>query len=158
MHLLSGTIAMALAAAAILTTSCSSRGPLSPEEAFGVLQKAYHRNDPVLMLGALSGESVRRIHTMTALIATMNERQRDKMAEQFGVSAEQLKNLSPAAYLALQVRLARVRNEDAMGRALGSGILKSEINDARAVLTAQNGMQLSFVKEGPYWKFDMTDW
>jgi hypothetical protein len=56
------------------------------------------------------------------------------------------------------MRLARARNEDALGRALDSGILKSEMNDAGATLTAQNGMRLSFVKEGPYWKFDMTDW
>ncbi|HSV95763.1 MAG TPA: hypothetical protein VLM75_02385 [Spirochaetota bacterium] len=158
MHILNRTLAATLAAAFILTMACSPRGPLSPEEAFGVLQKAYHRNDPGLMLEVLSGESVSRIHTMTALIATMNERQREKMAEQFGVGAGQLAGLSPTAYLALQMRLARTLNEDAMGRALDSGILKSQINDARATLTAQNGMELSFVKEGPYWKFDMTDW
>jgi hypothetical protein len=35
--------------------SCSSRGPLTPEEAFGVIQKAYHRGNPELMLSVLFG-------------------------------------------------------------------------------------------------------
>ncbi len=158
MHLLSRGLATALTTALFLTAACSSRGPLSPEEAFGILQKAYHRNDPVLMLGVLSEGSMRRIRSMTALIGSMSEGQREKMAAQFGASAEALADLSPANYLGFQMRLARARNEDALGRALDSGILKSEINDAGATLTAQNGMRLSFVKEGPYWKFDMTDW
>ncbi len=158
MHVLSRVFALTLAGSAAFTIACSSRGPLSPEEAFGVLQKAYHRNDPALMLTVLSKESISRIHTMTALIAAMGERQREKMAEQYGASAEQLAHLSPADYLGLQIRLARARNEDAMGQALDSGILKSEIRGTSATLTAQNGMRLSFVREGPYWKFDMTDW
>jgi len=157
MRILSRTLPAALAAF-IFALSCSSRGPLTPEEAFGVIQKAYHRGNPELMLSVLSAESLRRITEMTALIAGMGERQREKLAERLNVQAEQLSHLSPAAYLGLQMRIARALNDDALGKALDSGIRKCEIRDAGAVLTAQNGMELSFVKEGPYWKFDMTDW
>lgn len=157
MRILSRTLP-ATFTAFVFAASCSSHGPLSPEEAFGVIQKAYHRGNPELMLSVLSAESLRRITTMTALIAEMGERQREKVAERLGMAADQLSRLSPAAYLGLQMRLARALNDDALGKALDSGILKCEIHDAKAVLTAQNGMELSFVKEGPYWKFDMTDW
>lgn len=157
MRILSGTLPAALVLA-VLAASCSSRGPLSPEEAFGVVQKAYHRGNPELLLSVLSEESVHRITTMTSLIAGTEDRQREKLAERLGVGAEQLSRLSPAAYLGMQIRLARALNDDALGKALDSGILKCEIRDAGAVLTAQNGMELTFVKEGPYWKFDMTDW
>ena len=148
----------AMLALIVFASSCSSRGPLSPEEAFGVIQKAYHRGNPELMLTALSEESIRHLTTMSSLIAAMGEKRREKLAERYGVEAERLSSLSPTAYLGLEMRLARAQNDDALGKALDSGILKCEIKDTGAVLTAPNGMELSFVKEGPYWKFDMTDW
>ena len=43
-----------------------------------------------------------------------------------------------------------------MIKAVNSEIINIAIEKRKAIVMLVNGINLEFVKEGPYWKFDMT--
>ncbi len=138
----------------ILCAGCKPQAALTPQAAFHDLKGAFLRSDAASFERQLSGRSIKKIRRMTLLFSRMDDRQLESLSKKFGVPAERLKNLSVRDYCALTLSWDRSRN--IMGAATGQKIVGVNREGNRATIRVENGMELVFVKEGPYWKFDMT--
>lgn len=146
------------ALAALLFFACSSsRPPLTPEEAFGALKKAYAAENPRAVASLLSAKSRACIRDIIAMAMSLDERRLRTLASRIGVDPAELGGLTPESYIALQMKLAKQMNDDAVRHALSCDIIEIKRDGNRASVRVDNGMELPFVKEGPYWKFDL-DW
>jgi hypothetical protein len=138
----------------IALMSCAPQAALTPQAAFHDLKEAFRKSDAALLERQLSRESIRKIRYMTGLFSRMEDRQLDALSGKFNVPAERLKKLTVRDYCALTITLGRGRN--AIGTATTRAVVGIDRKGSRAVIRVENGMELPFVKEGPYWKFDMT--
>jgi len=134
--------------------SCAPQAALTPQAAFHDLKDAFRKSDAAGLERLLSRDSVRKIRYMTGLFSRMDERQLDALSEKFKVSPERLKKLSVRDYCALT--LSPGRGSNVIGTATARAVVGIDRKGPRAVIRVDNGMELPFVKEGPYWKFDMT--
>ena len=139
----------------IIFLACSPRGPLTPEDSFKKLKQAYEKKDSRAVEKLLSKESIEKIKTVALVFSRMEERQINSLSDKYGVKADKLKNLSVSDYLALNFIVNGER--DVVREATKFKVLKIDRKGKRASITVENGMNLIFVKEGPYWKFDMSD-
>ena len=153
MHILNGAAAAALMTACLV--SCAPRNALTPQDAFKNLDRAFRAADAADLERQLSRGSVNRIRKVTSLFAAMDDRQRDALSRSYGVPAEKLKRLTVRDFCGIMIGMDRDRN--VIGRAAARKIVGVNRNGNRAAVRADNGMELNFVKEGPYWLFDMTD-
>lgn len=153
MHLLKA-VRLVLIPAAVLM-SCAPQAALTPQAAFHDLKEAFRKSDAAMFERQLSRDSVRTIRTMTLHFSRMDERQRAALSEKFNIPAERLKTLTVRDYCALTLALDRSKN--VIGVATSRAIVGINRKGSRAVVRVDNGMELSFVHEGPYWKFDMTN-
>ena len=138
----------------ILLVSCAPRAALTPQAAFHDLKEAFRASDAAGLERQLSLESVRKVRSMTGLFSRMDDHQLDALARKFNVPAERLKNLSVRDFCALTLGIDKGKN--VIGIAVTRAIVGIDRKGRRAVIRVDNGMELPFVKEGPYWKFDMT--
>ncbi len=139
---------------AIVLLSCAPRAALTPQAALHDLKEAFLKSDAALLEHQLSRESVRKIRYMTGLFSRMDERQLDALSKKFSVPADRLKNMTVRDYCALTLSLDREKN--VIGAATARSVVGIDRKGSRAVIRVDNGIELPFVKEGPYWKFDMT--
>jgi hypothetical protein len=137
-----------------LVLSCSPQAAVTPRDAFNDLQKAFRASDAAALEQQLSRDSIAKIREAAALFSRMEDRQIEALSEKLGVPAERLKRLSVRDYCALTLAYDRERN--AVRTATRQDIVGINKKGNRAVIRVSNGMELPFVKEGPYWKFDMT--
>lgn len=138
----------------ILCAGCKPQAALTPQAAFHDLKNAFQKSDAASLERQLSDRSVKKIRRMTRLFSRMDGRQLESLSKKFGVPPERLKNLSVRDYCALT--LSWDRNRNIIGAATVQKIVGINREGNRATIRVENGMELVFVKEGPYWKFDMT--
>jgi len=138
----------------VIFTGCKPQAALTPQAAFYDLKNAFHKSDAAFLERQLSDRSVKKIRRMTLLFSRMEDRQLGSLSKKFGVSPERLKNLSVRDYCTLTLSLDR--NRSIIGTATRHNIVGINREGNRATIRVENGMELVFVKEGPYWKFDMT--
>ena len=153
MHLLRVVGAIVIYTAAL--TQCAPQAALTPLAAFGDLKTAFVKKDAAMLERQLSTGSVRKIRSMIMLFEGMDARQRGAIAKKFGIESDRLAKLSVRDFCALTLAFNREKN--AIGVATKQNIVGVNRSGGRAVIRVENGMDLVFVKEGPYWKFDMTD-
>ncbi len=137
--------------------SCAPKGPLTPELTFAMLKDAYMDNDADAFLGLISSESRNRIDQITAMMREMDAEQVKAFSEKFNITPERIKRITAKDYIALQLNIDRQPGNDMLGIILTSQIVRKKGGQKRCALQAANGMELSFVKEGAYWKLDMND-
>lgn len=137
--------------------SCKSKGPLSPEEAFIALKDAYLKSDAGRIEQLLSEGSIARIRKMIMMISSMPDFQLEALGKSFNTNADTLRNLSVKDYLSLQLSLSNKIGEDTFKEITNYNIVGIDQKDSIANVRIENGMELVFVKEGPYWKFDMDE-
>ena len=152
MHLLKSAFLFSLPV--ILCAGCKPQAALTPQAAFYDLKNAFQKSDAASLEHQLSDRSVKKIRRATLLFSHMDDRQLESLAKKFGESPERLKSLSVRDYCALT--LSWDRNRNVMGAATRQNIVGINREGNRATIRVENGMELVFVKEGPYWKFDMT--
>lgn len=152
MHLLKQ--ACLLLVTAVVLTSCKPQSALTPQAAFYDLKAAFERSDATSLERQLSTRSIIKIRRMTALFSRMEDRQLASLSKKFSVPAERLRHLSVRDFCSLTLSLDRDRN--VIGAATRYKIVGVNREGGRAIVRVENGMDLVFVKEGPYWKFDMT--
>jgi hypothetical protein len=87
----------------------------------------------------------------------MNEPQLKALGEKFGTNNEKLKILSVRDYLSIQLSMSKKNNDDIFSEIAKQKIIGVDIKDNRAIARIENGMELVFVKDGRYWKFDMDE-
>ena len=145
----------ACAALILLVCGCGAGGPLTPEEAFTQLKRAYASADAPALMDLLSGRSRKNIDLIIAEMRQLDGGQAKAISRQLGVPEDRLRSLTPVEYLALQLELSKRYGEDTAMQATAHGIIGTDVKDGRAVVRVDNGMDLIFVKEGPYWKYEM---
>lgn len=155
MRLLNITIYTLLIAAIFL--SCKSEGPLSPKEAFTRYKNAYEKSDGNEMEKLLSERSKEKIRIIIKMFTQMNYPQLKALGEKFGTNIEKLKNLSVGDYLSIQLTMGKNNSDDIFSEIAKQKIIGVDIKDNMAIARIENGMELVFVKEGRYWKFDIDE-
>lgn len=140
--------------AAVIMIACSPGAAVTPRGAFDDLRRASASGDAAALERQLSSGSVARIREAAALFSRMDERQLGALSEKLGVGAERLRRMSVRDYCFLTLAADRERN--VIRTATRQQIVGVSRSGGRAVIRVSNGMELLFVKEGPYWKFDMT--
>jgi len=134
--------------------SCSSGGPLTPAESFNVIKHAVEKNDSEAIVNCLSISSIDKISKLTLLIKDMSNDQLSILAVKYGYPQEKLKNLktSDAVYLYFFSDITGVK----LNRYFRESILSIDIHGGNASVKTESGIELDFVREGPYWKFDLS--
>ena len=135
----------------LLLFSCSSQGPLTPEGALSALNRAFSTGDVLLMKKIISSDSIARIEAVTGEFNRMPESQIRSVSELYGIDPARLKGLSVDGFISIY--LSSQKNIIFEEPASITGVRASE---TRAVVLLQNGNEVDFVREGPYWKFDLT--
>ncbi len=156
MHLLRAPSPVAAVLCAVL--ACGARGPLTPQEAFRSLAGSYARRDAEAVMKLMSRPSIRAIDEIISRLNEMEPAQRASLAEHIGVPPERLWRLSRKGYMALQMELGALHGNDPLRSARSQRIAGTTVNGAHATVRLDNGMELDFVKEGPYWRFDASEW
>ncbi len=156
MHLLR-TIAIYIIIGFALFISCKSEGALTPEQAFNKLRNAYQNSDAGAVVAILSTGSNNKVKEIIAMIAAMDENQLKSLSERFEVTVDKMKNLSVKDYIALQLSMGEKIGGDILKEITKHEIIGTDKNERTAVVRVGNGMEIVFVKEGKYWKFDMKD-
>ncbi len=145
----------ACAALILLVCGCGAGGPLTPEEAFARLKRAYAGADASMLVDLLSRRSRNKIDLIIAEMRRLDAGQAKAISRQLGVPEDRLRGLTPVQYIALQLELSRRYGDDTVSQATAQEIIGTDVKDGRAVVRVDNGMELIFVKEGPYWKYEM---
>ncbi len=146
----------ALSALLQILISCSPGGALTPREAFIQLRLAYVNSDPKMMMGCLSSKSLKSLSDAAQLMQGMREDRRQALADYYGVASLRKKQITPED--CLLVHFSMERKSPAVSRAVRHRIIDIERNGTAATVRVENGMDLRFVREGPYWKFDLASY
>ncbi len=141
--------------AALTFPSCSSRGPLTPEEAFYKLRYYVKSSKTSDFIALLSKTSIAKINKTKEFFSKMSEDQLKLLSDKYGMPEDKLKNLSVENYV--RIYFLHGRKNDIITRAIESDILSVNVLKKRAKIDMNNGHFLFFVKEGPYWKFEMSE-
>ena len=137
----------------LLLLSCT-KGAVTPKGAFINVKNAYLRTDAKALQLSLSKASLQKIKKITTSFSTMNEEQILSLSKLYDVSPKKLKHISINYFLSIYLRYEK--NKGTMIKAVNSEIINIAIEKRKAIVMLVNGINLEFVKEGPYWKFDMT--
>jgi hypothetical protein len=152
MHLLK----IASLAVPLLVFACSPGGPLTPREAFIQVRHAYTRSDPAMLLNSLSARSLRAMDGAAAIINGMEAGQRAAVLRASGFRGDGPSKVTRREIMLMH--LARERKSPAVLLAVRRNVTGIAREKDRAVVTVDNGMDLYFVREGPYWKFDLRSY
>ena len=147
------SVPMALFSLVILCLACSSGKPLTPEEGFTQLRHAYSNENAEKLYRLLTTGSRAKIMGIVESIGSMPAGRKKAIAEKMGVSPSVFDSISATDYLALQVSAGKKKGDDPIREALRHEITGITVKDGIAVVKVQNGMELFFHKEGPYWLF-----
>lgn len=134
--------------------SCKPLGPLTPGDAFLDLKEAFNKSDSDVIVRLLSEKSIKKIITTTNMFSRMNNKQLGSLSKIYSVPAERMKKLTVKEYIKIY---CSDKNRNVVKKALKYNITSIDISDNRAKIQVENGMELFFEKEGPYWKFDMSE-
>ena len=139
----------------MLLLSCGSGGPVTPAESFNVIKNAVQKKDAEAIVNCLSEASLNKISKLNLLIKEMRSDQLSVLSSKYGYSPEKLRNMKPsdAAALYFFSDVTGVR----LNRYFMESIISIDIKGSRAAVKTESGIGLDFVREGPYWKFDLSD-
>jgi hypothetical protein len=140
---------------ALAAAGCASRGPLTPEEAFNALKRAYRHSDARAVEELLSRGSLERIEKIKSGFSRFDNGQAVSAAAHLGLPADTLKTMSTRDFILLQLEIGKRHNEDLVREAVELPVIGVSVKGNRASVRVENGMELFFVKEGPYWKFEL---
>jgi len=147
-----GIIISALAAV-LAGVSCKPAGPLTPEDAFYELRRAFNDSDAGAVTALLSSASVKKIMEITGEFSRMDNDRIRSVAAYYDVKPERMKTLSVEDYITLYLAIEKKRGPS--NTAVGFDIVAVDIQGNAAAVSVRNGMTINFVREGPYWKFDL---
>ena len=135
--------------------SCSSGKPLTPIDSFKAIKHAVEVKDPEKILSCLSNGSLEKTEKLKLLIKDMNNDQLLVLSENYGYTPDKLKNLKPvdAVFLYFFSDHTGIK----LGRYFMEKAVSVDIHGDRAIIKVASGVELDFVREGPYWKFDISD-
>ncbi len=138
----------------ILLISCGSGGALTPAESFNVLRAAVEKNDSEAIVNYLTESSLVKINRHNNMLKVMNNEQLSILSTKYGYTTDKLRNLKVSDAVSLyffsdvtDVKLRRYFKES---------VVSIDIQGRKALIKTESGVELDFLREGPYWKFDMS--
>ncbi|MCL2026225.1 MAG: hypothetical protein FWG92_05405 [Leptospirales bacterium] len=134
----------------ISLTFCSS-DYLTPDKALGGLHSAFLKHDVKHMRRILSENSIAKTAALRENLASLDDKQAESVSKLYGLSAQELKSASEEELLSIFIFWQKnviFRGDSSIDEVVESG--------NNAVVRLRNGNELDFVKEGPYWKFDLS--
>ncbi len=138
----------------LLFLGCSG-GPVTPRDAFtGLMEKINSRDYPNFYL-ALSNKTTKKVETYRSQLHSLNAKQQESIALSYGLSAKKLLSLNSQEMTALI--FMSDRSKSSLLHLTKEKIRAVKIHDKRATVETSCGIKLIFVKEGPYWKADLSD-
>ena len=139
-----------LCAPALLFVACSA-GYFTPDRALDGLHSAFLKHDVKHIRRILSGNSIAKIAALREDLASLDDKQAESASKLYGLSAQELKSASEEELLS--IFLFWQKDVIFRGDFSIAEIVESENN---ALVKLRNGNELDFVKEGHYWKFDLS--
>ncbi len=137
----------------LLATACTSGGPISPEESARQMREAFAAHDAKAFKALLSQKSLDKVNLMVTSLKSVEGKQRDNVARYYGLNPETLASLNSETFLAYYIKN---ESKQVLGNILTSQIVGVDRSKTRATIHFEAGAALDFVREGPYWKFDLT--
>ena len=150
MHILKMTIAVLF----LFLFSCSGGNPLTPIDSFKAIKSAVEKKDSEKIAGCLSKKSLEKTERLKQIIKDMRNDQLMILAENYGYTQDKLKNLNQSDAVFLYFFSDRTGIK--LGRYFMEKIISVDISGSSAVIKVESGIELDFIREGPYWKFDMS--
>lgn len=134
--------------------SCGSGGPLTPAESFNAIKIAVEKKDSEAIGNYISQSSLDKISKLNQMIKGMRGDQLKALTSKYGYTPEKLVNLKVPDFIALYFF------SDATGvnlnRYFKENVVSIDIQGEHASVKTESGIVLDFLREGPYWKFDLT--
>jgi len=137
----------------LMAAACTSGGPISPEEAVRQLREAFAAHDAKTLKSLLSKKSLEKVSLMVTSLKSLEGKQRESVARYYGLKPEALASLNSENFLSQYIKS---ESKQVLGTILTSEIAGVERNETMARIHFEAGAALEFVREGPYWKFDLT--
>ena len=137
----------------VLFVACISAGALSPEGAAHELRRVFTEGDARGLKMLLSEKSRVKVRVMVTSLKSLEGKQLQNVAAYYGVKPGELSVLTVDVFLASYINRESGR---VLGKVLQSKIAGIDRQKTRARVHFSGGAALDFVREGPYWKFDMT--
>ena len=139
----------------LLQISCAAGGPLTPLKSFNAIKSAVEKNDSEAIAGYLTESSLNKISKLAMMIKDMRNDQLANLSCEYGYSEDKLKNLKVLDCVSLYFFSDTAGVQ--LGRYFKERIISIDIHGSRALVKVESGIELDFVREGPYWKFDISD-
>ena len=151
MHILKKAIVLIF----LFLTYCSNRGPLTPVDSFNAVKYGVEVKDSEKIASCLSKDSLEKTRRLNQLIKDMSNDQLLALSKNYGYTQDKLKDLKPsdAVYLYFFSDHTGIK----LGKYFMEKIISVDIYGGRAVIKVESGIELDFVREGPYWKFDISE-
>ena len=137
-----------------LLWACAPRGPLTPEDAMNALRTAYRSGDAAAVENILSHESLDRIDGMCRIFASMPPERLAAISREYGIPVTSLSSLSRRNAVILFMYMEPGGNT--LRTSLKGEPLGVDRRGKCAVFRMSDGVEITFVLEGPYWKLDIT--
>ncbi len=142
-------------AAVLVMAGCGSGGPVTPLQSFNVIKQAVERRDVEAISVNLTDSSIKKIEKLQSLIRAMDSRQRALLSVRYGLAEERL--LSLKATDAVGLYFFSDKTGINLGRYFNENVLSVDIHGSEAIVKTGSGIELDFKREGPYWKFDISE-
>lgn len=139
----------------IMFFGCAQQGPVTHAQAYVALKRAYTNGSNTAISSLLSQNSINHIEKVTLAISRLNKSAKQHMAEKLGIQPERLDNLTPQDYLSLYMQLNKNYAKDIVAAALEYDPVSVSEAQNHARYTMPNNITLYFIREDPYWKFDL---
>ncbi|MBN1498555.1 MAG: hypothetical protein JW982_00230 [Spirochaetes bacterium] len=136
--------------------SCKPSGPVTPEDSFIEIKKAYADDNIEIFLTLLSKESLIKINEARNKISDMDENSRKGFASYYGLKPDALKNISTADLIKIQFIFMKANKTDLHKALTSEAVSKIIRNETSAEIMMSNGITMKFIREYPYWKMDLT--
>ncbi|GEM_PF-1219255 len=133
---------------------CAKGGPLTPSDTFMVIKNAADSNDREVIMQHLSSESLEKINEFIKLTAKLSDTQLKAIAHSENISPDKIRKMNPADCTALY--FSRNRYGNSLADIFNDEIVAVDVRGSSAVIKTSGGYELDFVREGPYWKFDLS--
>lgn len=130
--------------------------PISPKEAFLQTKHAYQTHNAKKILELLSKNSIKNIKKAINSIESMTPAARQSFSKKLGLNNRKLANLSVEDFILIQLKLNKIHNSD-IYTAFNTNIVSIKEYKNKAIVQTENNIELLFVKNGPYWLFDLAN-
>ena len=133
---------------------CKAAGPLTPADSYIAVQGAIEKNDIKLLGKLVSSGTKAKIIRFREVVSALDKEQLIIAAEFYNTDPSKLSNID--FYGSLALYFSR-RGDLSLREIFDEDISTVDISGKKAVIRTEKGLEIDFIKEGPYWKLDLSE-